>query len=89
MPLLFVHATNSTFFSCDEGSEYDQPADALAAGVRSAVALLADEVNQGERSAAIEISIQLEDGTQLLRSVVSVSVSPLLPVPAGLNQRAL
>ena len=87
MTLLFIHATNSRFFSCDEGAKYDRPADALAAGVRGAVALLAEEINQGERSAAIEISIQLEDGTQLLRSVVSVCVSSLLPVVAGLKQR--
>lgn len=87
MPLLFIHITDSEFFSYDEGVEYDQPADALAAGVRGAVALLADEINQGDCSAAIEISVQLKDGTQLLRSVVSVSVSPLLPIVAGLNQR--
>ncbi|MGI4795718.1 MAG: DUF6894 family protein [Janthinobacterium lividum] len=87
MMLLFIHATDTEFFSCDEGAEYDQPADALAEGVRSAVALLADEINQGGRSAAIEISVQLEDGTQLLRSVVSVAVSPLLPILPGSKQR--
>ena len=76
---LFIHATNSTFFSRDDGAQYERPEDALASGVRSAVALLADEINQGEQTAAVEISIRLEDGTQLLRSVVSVAVARLLP----------
>ena len=75
---LFIHATNSTFFSCDNGAQYERPEDALASGVRSAVALLTDEINQGQQSAAVEISIRLEDGTQMLRSVVSVSVARLL-----------
>ena len=78
MPRLFIHATNGQFRSSDEGAEYDRPEAALAAGVRSAIAILADEVNGGERSAAVEISIEGEDGIQLLRSVVAVSVSPLI-----------
>lgn len=79
MPLLFIHATNSEFRACDDGAEYDRPEDALASGVRGAVALLADEINRGERSAAVEISVKHQDGTQILRSIVAVSVSPLIP----------
>ena len=78
MPRLFIHATNGQFHSCDEGADYDRPEAALAAGVRGAIAIIADEVNGGERSAAVEISIEGEDGIQLLRSVVAVSVSPLI-----------
>ncbi len=77
MPLLFIHARNSEFCSRDEGAEYAHPEAAMVSGVRSAVALAADEVNRGERSAAIEISIEQEDGTQVLCSVVAVSVSPM------------
>ena len=80
MPLLFIHARNSEFSSCDEGAEYDHPEAALASGVRSAITIVADEVNRGGLSAAVEISIELEDGTQLLSSVVAVSVSPLIPI---------
>ncbi len=78
MTLFFVHLRNAEFHSCDEGAEYDRAEDALSAGVRSAVALLADEIGRGERSAAIEVSIQRENGTELLRSVVVISVSSLL-----------
>ena len=80
MSLLFIHARNSQFHSCDEGAEYERPEVALAMAVQSAVALIADEVTRGERSAAVEISIEDEDGTQLLRSVVAVSVSPLMTI---------
>lgn len=78
MPVLFVHTTNGEFHSRDDGAEYDRPEAALALGIRGAVALLADEVNHGERSAAVEISIEQADGTQVLRSVVALSVSPLI-----------
>ena len=79
MPRLFIHATNSKFQSLDEGADYDLPEAALALGVQGAVAILADEVRQGERNAAVEVSIEAEDGTQVLRSVVAISVSSLLP----------
>ena len=81
MTRLLIHATNSAFYACDDGAEYDRPEDALASGVRSAVALMADEINQGERSAAVEITVSLEDGTQMLRSIVALSVSPLMLTP--------
>ena len=76
---LFIHATNSSFRSSDQGAQYERPEDALAFGVRSAVAMLADEISQGEHSAAVEISVRREDGTQMLRSIVSVAVAKLLP----------
>ncbi len=78
MPLLFIHAANSEFRSRDEGAEYDHPEAALASGVRSAIALIADELERGQRSAAVEISIEREDRTQVLRSVVAVSVSSMI-----------
>ena len=79
MPQFFIQATNSTFRSRDEGAEYDHPDVALALGIRGAVALVTDEIIRGERHAAVEISIENADGTQVLRSIVAVSVSDVLP----------
>lgn len=78
MPLFFIHARNAQFQSQDEGAEYDHPQAALASGILGAMALITDEVNQGERSAAVEVSIQQKDGTEVLCSVVAVSVSPMM-----------
>ena len=77
MPRFFIQVTNGEFHSRDDGSEYTGAGDALALGVRSAVDIAADEIARGERSAAVVISIEQGDGSQVLRSVVVVSVSPL------------
>ena len=77
MPKLFIHVTNQKFQSRDDGGEYDHAAAALALGVRGAVGIAAEEVVDGEPSAAVEISVETEDGTKVLRSIVVVSVSPL------------
>jgi hypothetical protein len=79
MPRLFIRATDSRFHSSDEGAEYDLPEAALALGIQGAVAILSDEIKQGERNAAVEVSIEAEDGTQVLRSIVAISVSSLIP----------
>ena len=79
MPRLFIHATNSKFHSVDEGADYNLPEAALALGIQGAVTILFDELEQGERNAAVEVRIETEDGTPVLRSVVSISVSSLLP----------
>ncbi|WP_458097838.1 DUF6894 family protein [Roseomonas sp. WA12] len=80
MPLLFIHAHDAEFASHDEGAEYDQPETAMAVGVDGAIAFLAGEISRGERNAAVEVSVERADGTQVLRSIVAVSVSPLLPM---------
>ncbi|MFC3123453.1 hypothetical protein ACFOD4_00140 [Pseudoroseomonas globiformis] len=79
MPLLYIHARNATFHSCDHGAEYEQPEVALALGIRGAVAMLAEDIAQGVQSSAVEISVEVEDGTQLLRSVVAFSVASMMP----------
>ena len=79
MPQFFIQATNLTFRSRDQGGEYDHPDIALALGIRGAIALVADEIIKGERNAAVEVSIENMDGTQVLRSIVAVSVSAMLP----------
>ncbi len=78
MSLFFIRVRNAKFYSEDEGAEYDRPEAALASGVQSAITLMAAEVDQGEQSASAEISVEREDGTQVLCSVVAVSVSPLI-----------
>jgi hypothetical protein len=79
MPLFFIHAINSQFRSRDDGSDYDRAEDALIVGVRGAASLALDEIQQGRSNTAIEVRIEQEDGTTLLRSVVSLSVAPLSP----------
>ena len=78
MPTLFIHAVNSELQSRDEGAHYDGPESALEVGIRAAITMVGDEVLAGKRSSAVEVRIEHEDGTPVLRSVVAVSVSPLL-----------
>ena len=78
MPLLFINIRNSKFHSCDDGNQYNNPEDALVVGLQNAAALLADEVNRGECSAAIEISVEQKDGVRVLCSVMAISVSSMM-----------
>ena len=78
MPKLVIHVLNSAFHSRDDGADYDRAEDALDAGVRSALGIITDEINGGRQSAAVDVCIEREDGTFALRSVVALSVSPLL-----------
>lgn len=85
MPHLFIHAVNSEFFSRDSGADYARPEDALALGIQSAAAMAVDEFNSGKASTAIEVRVEEEDGTTLLRSVVSLSVAPLMTSIAAID----
>lgn len=78
MPLLFIQARNSDFWVRDDGYEHASPEAALAKGIQSAVAMAADEIGRGRRSAAVEVIIEQGDGVRLLSSVVAISVSPLV-----------
>lgn len=77
MSLLFIHTTNSAFDSRDDGGEYDRPERAMAAGIRSALRIATDEMQDGRASTAVDVRIEQEDGTVLLRSILTVAVSPL------------
>jgi hypothetical protein len=79
MPVLSIKVTNSRFSDIVEGEHYDRPEDALASGVRGALALLADEINGGHPNGAIDVRVSDENGTPILRSIVAVSVSAMLP----------
>ena len=78
MPLLFITTLNASFQSKDEGVDYDRPEDALSAGVNGALEIARDEIIQGKKNVAVDVCIEQEDGKVILRSIVAVSVSPLL-----------
>ena len=78
MPKLSIHVVNSTFTSNDDGAEYPTAEDAMGVGIRSALKIIADEVDAGSRSAAVDVCVRAEDDTAVLRSIVAVSVAPLL-----------
>ena len=78
MPLLFIMLRNSEYLARDDGNDYDTAEAALAIGTRSAIDMASDEVVRGSHNAAVMINVEQEDGTRLLSSVVSVSISPLM-----------
>ena len=78
MSLFFTQLRNSEYYARDDGSEHDSAEAALAAGVHSAMRMATDEVADGRCSAAIEITIEQNDGTRLLSSVVAISVSSMV-----------
>ena len=78
MPMLFIHAVNAECEMRDEGADYDAPDAALALAVEGAVSIAAEEVRGGQASAAVVVSVEQEDGTPLLRSVVALSVASLV-----------
>jgi hypothetical protein len=79
MPVLFIHLLNSTFKSKDEGAEYSSPEAALQAGIRGALSVAADEILRGQSNSAVQLTIEDNNNTPVLRSVVSIAVSPMLP----------
>jgi hypothetical protein len=81
MSALFIHVHDSKRHSCDEGDEYDNPQAALAIGVRGAIAILSEEIVSGKTNSAAEVSVRLANGSQILRSIVALSVSCLLSDP--------
>ncbi len=78
MPNYSIRTTNSVFVADDDDAIFDRPHDALASGVHSAIQLTGDAIAAGKRCSAVEVCVCGEDGATLLRSVVALSVSPLL-----------
>ena len=78
MPFLFVHTINSDSAARDDGQDYATPEDALKSAIWSASVLAAEELQGGKTSSAIEVRIEEEDGSAVLRAIVSLSVSPLM-----------
>lgn len=78
MPRYSIHTTNSVFESNDDHAIFDGPAEALASAVQGAIRITADEIASGNHCASIDICVDDEHGMPLLRSVVALSVAPLL-----------
>ena len=66
---------NSEFHASEE-HELDSLEDAQKEGIRAALAMGAEEVNQGKTFFGAEVRI-LEDGDTVSRAMVSVGASPL------------
>lgn len=77
VPQFFIRARDGRIHHIDDGAEYPSAEAALKLGVRGAAAIALDELAAGKQSAAVEVSIELKDGTCILCSVVSLSVSSL------------
>lgn len=90
MPFFHIRTCNFDFDAVDEGGSYTDAEDALNAGVDGAIAVASEEMRHGRLSAAVDVSVEDADGKAMLRSVVAMSVSPLLVKPdTGLARRPL
>ncbi|WP_375391583.1 hypothetical protein [uncultured Sphingomonas sp.] len=78
MPRYSIRTTNSVFEGNDDDAVFDRPEDALTSGIQGAIQISAEEIASGKLCAAVDVCVDDEDGTPLLRSVVSLSVAPLL-----------
>ncbi|WP_375403719.1 hypothetical protein [uncultured Sphingomonas sp.] len=78
MPIFHVQTTDSTFRSLGTPAKFDDPEAALKAGVAGAVAIATDEVREGALTCAVEVCVSGLDNITVLRSAVTLSVSPLL-----------
>jgi hypothetical protein len=78
MPIFYIHATNSSFRSLGPPKEHESANAALRAGIRAGIEIAADEVRSGSPNAMVEVCIADVNNDVVLRSAVSVSVSPLL-----------
>lgn len=79
MPDFTVRTVNSIFVSDAEVAQFATAEDALAWGVRGAVMIAADDIENGAKLAAIEVIVRDGGGVDVLRSAVSLAVAPLLP----------
>lgn len=88
MARLTICVVNSVIRSRDNGADYEEPEAALASGIQSGLDIITDEVRRGERTAAVEVSVLGEDQRAVLRAVVALSVSRLIPdhSPVDLSQ---
>ena len=77
MPQFYIRVLNSDFESRDNRAEYDRPESAMDAGIRSAAEIVADEVAGGRATAAAQVCIEDDTGAVVMRTVVSLSTSPL------------
>ena len=83
MPFLFIRTCNSDFGGIDDGAEYMSNEAALAAGVRGGVGIVVDEIQRGKQTAAVDVCIEDQSGETVMRTVVAISVSPLMVKPGS------
>ena len=77
MPQYFIRLLNAEFESRDNGAQYDRAETAMDAGIRSAAEIVADEIAGGRRMAAAQVCVEDDKGEVVMRTVVSLSASPL------------
>jgi hypothetical protein len=73
-----VRTLNSQFQTEAEFENFGTVEEVMAEGIKGAMAIAADEINGGSNSVSVEVIVEGEAGRSLLRSVLSVSVAPLL-----------
>lgn len=78
MPFLYIRTCDADVSSLDEGADYAHGEDALEHGVRGGMEIACEEIHRGKRSAAVDVCIEDPTGQTLLRTMIAVSVSPLL-----------
>lgn len=78
MPFLYIRTCNSEFSARDDGADYESSEAALAHGIQSAIEIITDEVQRGGRTAAVDLSIEDQNGQAMLRSVVAISIAPMM-----------
>lgn len=81
MSLFFLRTTNGKFVARDDGFDYERAEDALVIGVQGALQIAGDEMHRGGATCAVEVVVEDYDGVPVLRSVVAISVSCLMPDP--------
>lgn len=81
MPFLYIRTCNSEIVARDEGCDYETNEAAMAQGVQSALGIVTDEILMGERSAAVDVCVEDQNGKTLLRTIVAVSTSLMMIDP--------
>lgn len=76
-----IHTRNSAFVMATELADAAHAEAALETGVRSAVMIAAEEIDNGLRGSAVEVTVADADGNAVRRVVVSILVAPLTLAP--------
>jgi hypothetical protein len=78
MPLFTIHTINNSYSTELEMPDQPHAEAAHAAGIRGALMIARDEVHAGRTAIAVEVIVKDHDARQVQRSVVSVSIAPLM-----------
>jgi len=86
MPTFTIHTINNTYATELEMSDQPHAEAAHAAGIRGALMIARDEVHAGKTAVAVEVIVEDHDARPVRRSVVSVSIAPLMLEETGRSQ---